>query len=144
MILIDTNLLLYSHDTSAAQHAGARSWLEKMLSSGEPVALAWVTILAFVRVGTSARMLREPLEMPEAISIVNDWLALPNVSIPHPGERHWEILSDLLSRFQVWGGLVTDAHLAALAIEHGCTLCTNDRDFSRFEGLRVQYPLARQ
>ena len=80
--------------------------------------------------------------MPEAVAIVNEWLAQPNVGILEPGERHWAILSDLLSSAQVRGPLVADAHLAALAIEHGATLSTNDRDFSRFSGLRVLYPLS--
>jgi len=81
------------------------------------------------------------LDVEMAASIVSDWLSRPNVTIIGPTERHWQIFSKLLPRSRVRGSLIMDAHLAALAIEHGATLCTNDRDFARFPGLRVEYPL---
>ncbi len=142
MILIDANLLLYAYDSASPHHQPAKEWLEATLSSPQPVRLAWVSILAFLRVGTHPQMRREPLLMPQAVSFVLEWLARPNVEAVGPGDRHMEILGDLLAESQSRGPLVMDAHLAALALEHGATLCTNDRDFSRFAGLRVLYPLS--
>jgi len=141
MILIDANLLLYAYGAASEHHAKARPWLEFVLSRAEPVGLAWVTILAFLRIGTDSRLQGRPLLMREAISIVNEWLSRPNVAVLEPGERHWSILSRLLPESQARGPLVMDAHLAALAIEHGATVATNDRDFTRFPGLGLEYPL---
>ena len=105
------------------------------------IGLSWDTILAFLRVSTTPRIFAEPLDVDAAAAIVSDWLRRPSVSVVSPTERHWEIFSKLLPRSRVRGSLIMDAHLAALAIEHGATLCTNDRDFARFPGLRVEYPL---
>ncbi len=141
MILVDANLLLYAYHPASDEHARCRAWLEDALSGHEPVRLAWVTLLAFIRISTSPRVFETPLAVDEATAIVSAWLAQPCVGILEPGERHWEILCDLLSAGQVRGSLVTDAHLAALALEHGATLHTNDRDFARFPGLRLATPL---
>ncbi len=142
MILVDANLLLYAYDSSASQNEPARRWLEGVFSQPEPIGLPWVSILAFLRISTQPQILTEPLLMTEAVSTVNEWLAQPNVMILAPGQRHWEILTELLAESHSRGRLVTDAHLAALAIEHGATLYTTDRDFRRFSGLRVHYPLS--
>jgi toxin-antitoxin system PIN domain toxin len=142
MILIDANLLLYASDTASVHHEAARRWLEKTFSEPEPVALAWVVLLAFLRVGTNPRLRKNALSIAEATSIVSDWLERPMVTILSPGERHWQILRDLLAKGQAHGPLITDAHLAALAIEHGAILATTDRDFTRFPGLRILNPLA--
>ena len=141
MILIDANLLLYAYDSAAPQHAAARRWLEEAFSRPEPVLLPWASILAFLRISTNPRAWLHPLTTGEAASITDDWLALPSVTIPLMTERHWPILRQILSESQVRGPLISDAHLAALAIEHGATLCTSDRDFARFKDLVVQYPL---
>ena len=141
MILVDANLLLHAYNTSSPDYEIARSWLEKTFSGSELVRLAWVTLLAFVRIGTNSRAFPRPLTSPEAVAIVSDWLRQPAVAMLDPGERHWEILKSLLTENQVYGPLVMDAHLAALAIEHGATLCTSDQDFSRFPSLRAQNPL---
>ncbi|MBI3975839.1 MAG: type II toxin-antitoxin system VapC family toxin [Armatimonadetes bacterium] len=143
MILVDANLLLYAYNPSFERHALALRWLEELLSKPEPVGLAWLTILAFLRIGTSPRAFEYPLATDEAVPIVSSWLAQPMVTVLEPGERHWMILTDLLSRTQARGPAVMDAHLAALAIEHGATLCTSDRDFARFPGLQIINPLAR-
>ena len=141
MTLIDANLLLYAYAGSTTPHHQAKRWLEDVFSRPDPVGLAWVTILAFLRISTDPRLRGRPLLMSEAVAIVHEWLELPNISLLGPSERHWQILQRLLAESQVRGPLVTDAHLAALAIEHGATLCTTDRDFTRFAGLRVLYPL---
>lgn len=141
MTLIDANLLLYAYDASSRHHARSREWLEEVLSGPDPVGLAWIAILAFLRISTNPRALAHPLSLAEAVSIVSSWLEQPCVQPLDPGERHWEILSGLLEPAQARGPLVMDAHLAALALEHGAILATSDRDFSRFEGLRTLDPL---
>jgi toxin-antitoxin system PIN domain toxin len=141
MILIDANLLLYAYDAASEQHQAASAWLAASLSKAEPVGLAWVTILAFLRIATNPRMRAQPFTSSEAVAVVNEWLDRPNVAVLAPTERHWSILQDLIPRAQVRGPLMIDAHLAVLAIEHGAVLCTNDRDFSRFPGLKWMNPL---
>jgi uncharacterized protein len=141
VILLDANLLIYAYDTEARVHEQARSWLEDLFAGSERVGLSWITILAFLRVSTSRRFEFDPMTTDEAISLVNDWVSLPRVFLISPTERHWQILSDLLPKSQARGPVIMDAHLAALAIEHGATLCTNDRDFLRFPGLKVEFPL---
>ena len=142
MTLIDANLLLYAYNPSFPRHTAARQWLEETFSRPEPVRLAWVIILAFLRIGTSPRAFEHPLSIEEATAIVSQWLSLPHVALLQPGDRHWEILSAILPDAQVRGALVSDAHIAALALEHGATLSSTDRDFVRFRGLRVVNPLA--
>lgn len=142
MKLIDANLLLYAYHPASEHHDRARAWLEDALSGDEPVGLAWQTILAFLRLTTNPRVFETPISMAEAASVVSEWLAQPGVAILEPSERHWSLLQRLLSAAQAQGPLVADAHLAALAVEHGATLCTHDRDFARFPGLGVAYPLA--
>ncbi len=141
MILVDVNLLLYVYNPSFSLHTKARDWWERTLSRPDPVRLAWVTILAFLRISTNPRSFESPLTIEESTAFVSEWLSLPMVDILEPGERYWGILSELLRTTQSRGASVMDAHLAALAIEHGATLCTSDRDFIRFPGLEVLNPL---
>jgi hypothetical protein len=141
MIVIDANLLLYASDTASVHHQASRQWLENTLSGSEPVGLAWVAVFAFLRVGTNPRLRKDAFTVEEAAAIVAGWLTRPTITLLNPGERHWEILRDLMTRGQARGPLVTDAHLAALAIEHGATLATTDRDFARFPGLKFFNPL---
>lgn len=141
MTLVDANVLLYAYHPRAAQHERCRAWVEAEFAGGAAVRIAWATIVAFLRISTNARVFERPLTTAEAESAVSAWLALPSVSTVDPGERYWDVLRDLLHRAQVTGPLVTDAALAALAIEHGATLCTTDRDFARFPGLRTLNPL---
>lgn len=140
MILVDANLLLYAYDSVAKEHDRARSWLETRFSGAEKIGLSWVTILAFLRIGTSRRLESKPLKSDEASSIVTEWVGRPNVILVPPMDRHWRVLNDLLLKSEARGPLVMDALLAALAIEHGAALCTNDRDFLRFPGLKVEFP----
>ena len=141
MILIDANILLYAYNPQSEHHETARRWLEEMFSHTEPVRLAWQTILAFLRLITNVHVFQKPFTPREAREIVSEWLNQPSVGILEPGERHWEILGRLMEDSQVRGPLVTDAHLAALAIEHGMTLCSHDSDFLRFPGVKLQDPL---
>jgi uncharacterized protein len=142
MILVDANLLLYAYDAASPNHQAARQWWEDRLSEDRPVRLAWTTLLAFLRISTHPRLLQAPFSLPEATGHVAAWLCRPMVDVLHPTARHWEILRGLVERGQAGGNLVPDAHLAALAVEHGATLCTTDRDFARFDGLALVNPLA--
>ena len=144
MILADANLLLYAYNRDAADHDAARRWLEGQLSAPELFCLSWQTVTAFLRISTNARAFAQPFTIAEATAIVTEWLARPQTVILTPGERHWEIFSHLLTAGQATGPLVMDAHLAALALEHGCTLATTDRDFVRFPSVQVVNPLAPQ
>jgi uncharacterized protein len=141
MILIDANLLLYAYNRASDQHERARVWLEDALAGTQSVLLPWPVVLAFLRISTSSRVWPKPLTVSEACQIIATLLGFDKVTIPQPGEKHWQILTDLLETCQCRDALIVDAHLAALAIEHGATICTDDRDFSRFPGLKVLYPL---
>jgi uncharacterized protein len=142
MTLVDANLLLYAYNRSAPEHEAARVWLEGVLSGRELCGLSWQSMLAFIRIGTNPRAFEHPLSLEEAVSAVSAWLTRPMVRVLQPGERHWEILRELLTDGQARGHLAMDAHLAAVAIEHGATLLTTDRDFARFPRLKVLNPLA--
>jgi len=143
MILVDANLLLYAYHPRAEQHAASRAWLETALSGSALVRFAWLTLWAFLRISTNPRVFARPLSASEAETAVSSWLSQPAAAILDPGERHWDILRGLLREGQTVGPLVMDAALAALAIEHGATLHTTDRDFSRFPSLNWTNPLDR-
>jgi hypothetical protein len=138
----DVNLLLYAYDRNAPLHDAARHWLEARFNDGEPFGFAMASIVSFVRISTSARILLQPFRIDEACGIVDAWLQRPSVLLVTAMERHWRTFVDLAVASQACGALVPDADLAATVIEHGAILCTNDRDFSRFPNLRVEYPLA--
>jgi uncharacterized protein len=142
VILVDANLLLYAHHPRAQQHEKSRAWLETVLSGPDLVRFAWVTLWAFLRIATNPRVFERPLSPTEAEAAISSWLAQPAAGILDPGERHWDILRRLLHDGQAAGPLVMDAVLAAIALEHGGTLCTADRDFARFPGLRWTNPIA--
>jgi uncharacterized protein len=141
VILIDANLLLYAYNPRAQQHDKSRVWLEGVLSGTDLVRFAWLTVWAFLRITTNARIFEQPLSTAEAEAAVSSWLAQPNAGILEPGERHWDILRGLMRQGQTAGPLVMDAVLAAIALEHGAVVCTTDRDFSRFPGLKWSNPL---
>jgi uncharacterized protein len=142
MMLSDVNLLLYAYDTSSAHHERARPWLEERLSGVEAFGFAWATLLAFVRLVTNPRVFESPLRVAQALDVVEAWLAAPCATVLHPGPRHAVLLRQLLEPLGTAGNLTTDAHLAALAVEHDAELCSADADFSRFPGLRWSNPLA--
>lgn len=141
MILLDANLLIYAYDRRSPFHKAARNWIERVLDTEPVIGLPWITLMAFMRITTHiASPVPQSIEL--AAAIVDDWLARPNVRTVGPGERHWEILRSTATEGQARGALFTDAALAALAIEYGATLCTADRGFARFPGLRFVNPLA--
>jgi toxin-antitoxin system PIN domain toxin len=141
--LPDVNLLLYAADETAPLHERALAWIEAILSGTETVGFAWVALLGFVRLSTNPRTNGSPWNVGEALDVVDSWLAQPVATVVHPTPRHASVLRDLLVPLGTGGNLTSDAHLAALAIEHGATLCSHDNDFSRFAGLRWEDPLAR-
>jgi uncharacterized protein len=141
VILPDVNLLLYAIDETAPRHETARPWLEATLSSPETVAFAWSVLTAFLRLSTHPAVFHAPLAAGQAFDLIDDWLGQPSVVIVHPGDRHHTIMRELLASLGTAGNLVPDAHLAALAITHGATLASSDRDFARFAGLRWIDPL---
>ena len=141
MILIDANLLLYAYHPKAQQHARSRRWLEQTLSGHDLVRFAWLSLWAFLRISTNPRVFERPLSSTEAEAAVSSWLKRPNAGLLEPGERYWEILRRLMREGQATGPLVMDAALAALALEHGATLHTTDRDFARFPSLKWRNPI---
>ena len=141
MIIPDINLLMYAYNPGSPHHPKAKAWWEGILRGSEQVGLPWVVILGFVRLSTARGILMLPATPVEALRRVQSWLELPNVLPLHPGPRHLEVLARTLAA-TAGGALTTDAHLAALAIEHNAELHSNDSDFARFPGLRWRNPLA--
>ena len=142
MKLPDLNVLIYAIDEGSPRHERARSWLEKTLSGTEAVGLTWSVLLGFVRITTNPVILEAPLEPSEALDYIDGWLAQPCVTVISPTEHHTSLLRAFLEPLGAAGNLTSDAHLAALAVEHGAELCSCDTDFARFEGLRWSDPLA--
>lgn len=142
MILVDANVLLYAEDSLSTHHDRSRNWWDAQLSGTDPIALCWPVVTAFLRISTNARLHRRPLTLKEAMERTQSWLDQPCVRLVAPGERHWEIFQKMLRSANATANLVSDAHLAALAIEHHCTLCSTDGDFARFTGLKWQNPIA--
>jgi uncharacterized protein len=140
LVVVDANVLLYAVDTATAHHQQSRSWLDTSLAGAEAVGLAWVALLAFVRVGTNPAILPAPMTVDEAVGQVEAWLGAPAAIVVHPTARHAGVLRGLMSETGTAGNLTTDAHLAALAIEHGAEIVSYDRDFARFAGVRHRLP----
>jgi toxin-antitoxin system PIN domain toxin len=141
VIAPDVNLLVYAYAAGAPQHRRSRSWWESTMTAGEPVGVAWAVSLGFVRLMTSPAVTSPPMRPGEALDVLESWYERPHVHVLDPGPRHLTILRGLLDELGVAGKLTADAHLAALAIEHGCALHSNDADFGRFSGLRWVNPL---
>jgi len=141
VILVDANLLIYAVNRDAPRHAAARRWWERLLSGTTEVGLAWIAILAFLRITTHPRIMERPLAPEAALSYLDGWLAQPYVRMVSPGPGHWSILRALLRGAGTAGNLTSDAHLAALALEHGAELHSADHDFRRFPGLLHVDPL---
>lgn len=141
MILVDANILIYAIDQDSPHHERARRWLEETLSGDTWVGLPWIVILAFIRVTTRSGIVRNPLLPEQALAFVDSWLRQPHVTAVGPGEHHWRILSNLLRANGTAGNLTSDAHVAALALEHGGAVVSADSDFRRFSGVTVVNPL---
>lgn len=142
MKLLDLNVLIYAMDESSPRHEAARDWLDYTLSGSETVAFAWQVLVGFVRLSTRSAVFAHPLSVDESFDVVDGWLQQSCVVIVHPTDRHAGVLRGLLTAVGTAGNLTSDAHLAALAIEHGADLCSTDGDFARFPGVRWVDPLA--
>ena len=141
MIVLDANILLYAYDTESPQHRPARAYLEKIFSATDPVGIPVQSVSAFLRIMTQQGLRHGRFSLQEAVEIVDEWLGLPQVRLLVPGERHWSIFRRMLLEGHASGRLVTDAQIAAITLEFGGELQTNDRDFARFPGLRWTNPL---
>ena len=141
MILVDTNLLIYAAISDFPQHPAARDWLDSKLNGPAPVGIPWPCLLGFVRITSNPRVFKRPQAVSRAWRQVESWMDCEPVWVPQPTDRHREILTALIP-FAASANLVPDAHLAALAIEHGLTLCSTDTDFVRFPELNLDNPLA--
>lgn len=141
MILVDANLLIYAINTNAPQHSATRRCIEQLFSGRADVGLAWIVILAFLRLTTHPAVMRHPLSIESALTYVDEWLSLPSVTLVVPGPRHWAIFRKLMKSANLAASLTSDAHLAALAIEHGCEIYSTDSDFLRFPGVTPINPL---
>lgn len=141
MIIPDVNLLIYAHDDQSRFHDRAATWLNQVFAGSEPVGVPWSVIQGFLRIVTNPRAMRVPLDVEDAALRVDDWLAHQGVAILLPGDDHWRVLRHLMVKCRCAGPLLSDAHLAALALENGALLCSSDHDFSRFPGLRWSNPL---
>ena len=141
MILVDANILLYAEDSLQSRHQQARAWWDDQLSGTGVVCLCWTVLSAFIRIGTNPRVFEHPLSLEQALARVQSWLDQPCTRVIRPTERHWTVFKQVLTDGQAVANLVTDAHLAALAIEHGCELASTDSDFARFPKLKWRNPL---
>ena len=141
MILVDANVLLYAEDELNPHHGTARDWWDTQLSGASPVCLCWTVLGAFIRISTNPRVFEYPLSLDQSLFRVQSWLNQPCTRVVHPTDRHWSVFRKMLVEGQAVANLVTDAHLAALAIEHDCELISTDTDFSRFPGIKWRNPL---
>ena len=141
MILVDANLLVYAHVRSTPEHDLTKAWLDHQLTGPGRVGLPWPSLLAFVRLVSNPRVFERPETVAKAWGQVEQWLACDTSWIPNPTERHSEVLGKLIPVCSS-ANLIHDAHLAALAMEHGLTACSADGDFARFPDLRWVNPLA--
>jgi len=140
MVLVDANVLVYAVNESMTHHARAKRWVEEALNGTESVGFAWIVLLAFIRLSTLPAVFPSPLDVTTALDVVDAWLSARPAVVVHPTARHAALLRGLLVHTGTAGNLVTDAHLAALAVEHGARVCTFDRDFSRFPGVQTFAP----
>lgn len=141
-MLVDANILLLAVDEQSRLHGRAAAWLTEQLNGPRRVGLPWLVLGAFLRISTHPRASDHPLAPEQAWQQVADWVACDQTWIPHETERHATVLESLMKAHQPRGNLVTDAQLAALAIEHGLTICSADTDFARFTEARWENPLA--
>ncbi|MHB8571530.1 MAG: TA system VapC family ribonuclease toxin [Candidatus Dormibacteria bacterium] len=141
-MLVDANILLFAANADSRWHAPASAWLSGVLNGPGRVAIPWTSIGAFLRISTHPRAFERPLTAEQAWAFAEAWLGAPPVWVPNPTEGHAQVLGDLVTRHQLTGNLVSDAQMAALAIEHGLAIYSADTDFARFTEVRWVNPIA--
>jgi uncharacterized protein len=142
VIILDVNILIYAVNQDAPLHSRAKSWLEATISGKEMIGISWTVLLAFLRLTTRPGLFSNPISVDAAFDVLDSWLEQPSVTLLDPGPRHRIILREILAPMGSGGNLTSDAHLAALALEHRAELCSSDHDFLRFPGLKWRNPLA--
>lgn len=140
MKIVDANVLIYAVNSAGTHHRSARLWLDSALSGTDLVGLAWVSMLAFVRLTTRPGLFPSPLPAEEAMQQVTDWCGAPGAVVVNPTPRHADVLNRMLRLAGAGGNLVNDAHLAALAVEHRAEIVSYDTDFARFRDVRWRTP----
>lgn len=140
-MIVDANILLYAYNTADPYHKVSREWLESALNGDTRIGLPWSSLGTFLRIATNPRAFPDPLSPDAATQQVDEWLGAPRAWVPLPTPRYLQILNDLVRKHQTRGPLITDAMLAALAIDHGVTLVSTDADFARFNEIRWLNPL---
>jgi len=138
--VVDANVLLYAVNADAELHDEARSWLEDQLTGRSTVGFTWSALLAFLRLATRPGLFPTPLQVGGALDLVGTWLAQPSSVVLEPTALHLQVVRGLLMSSGTGGNLTSDAHIAALAIEHRGTVVTYDRDFGRFPGVSWTSP----
>jgi toxin-antitoxin system PIN domain toxin len=138
--IVDANVLLYAVNSDAEQHGAARSWLDDAIAGRETLGFAWAVVLAFIRLSTHPAVFPRPLSPEDAVATLEGWLAQPTTMVIEPTARHLGVVAGMLAEAGTAGNLVADAHLAAMAVEHGAELVSFDADFRRFAGVRWSRP----
>lgn len=139
MVVVDANVLIYAHWEYFPQNDEAKDWLATALVGSERVGFAGITLVAYLRLATSGKFLSPALPMAAACGQIEACLAAPAATYLGDGPRTWPLVRSQLLDYRVRGNLTNDAYLAALALEHGATVVTFDRDFARFANVRVRY-----
>jgi uncharacterized protein len=142
MDLPDINVLIYAHREDSLDHDRYAAWLKNLANSPSPFALSSFTLAGFLRIVTNPRIFQPATPMDQALTFCRQLIARPTASVIQPGQRHWQIMAELIENAAVNGAMVSDTYLAALAIEHDCELVTSDKDFARFPNLRWRHPLS--
>jgi toxin-antitoxin system PIN domain toxin len=142
MFMVDANVLIYAYDEASRDHKAARKWLASILTGSTAVGFPWISLMTFVRVTTNKRLFDKPYSTDEAFDVVANWLSAPASRVVQPGDEHLRLVKQIAKANKIIGSELTDAHLAAIAVEHGLTLATTDTNFPRFEGLKLINPLA--
>ncbi|NEW41412.1 type II toxin-antitoxin system VapC family toxin [Nocardia cyriacigeorgica] len=142
MKIVDLNVLLYAINEDSPHHRSAHAWLEEALNGVEPIGFCWAVILGYIRISTNPRIFPNPPAAEDVVSDVRSWLSSDAAVVVEPGPRHLDLMEGLLEKAGTAGNLVTDTHIAALAIEHGAGVVTFDSDFERFDGVRWSKPSA--
>ncbi len=142
MLFPDINILVYAYDSASKDHELCSNWLESVLNGDEPVCFSWHTIMGLVRILTTVKRVKNAFTAKEAMQIADDLMSTPVSRMLSPGDQHFTLFRQLVNETGISGARLSDAIIAALAIEHGATVVSKDRDFRAFDGVKLLNPLA--